>query len=483
MNALPIGTNKLKAFIQLLLMLFGVGATLFFPFAPTLSAQDDDTATAPQSSSPDTNRRVEVKPASSDPAIARRLTRILNSTDWFEKILVSVNEGVVFLDGQTTSERYRAWAGDLAGRTQDVVAVVNRIRLVGRVDWNFSPAIEEIDKVMQQSVRFLPMIGLSLVILLVSMFAAKIAAAGMRSLLSHRLNPMILGMAARGAALFTFLVGLYLVLRVAGLTRLAATVIGGTVIAGLVAGIAFRDILENYLASVLISLRNPFRLGDIVQIGEHHGVVQRVTSRGTVLMDMNGNHIQIPNATVYKSIIQNYTANPNRRDAFTVGIGYDNDVVESQRIALEVLENHPTVLREPEPLVLADFLGAATVTLKVYYWYDGTTRNGLKIKSSLIRNVKTAFEDRGISMPDEAREIVFPQGVPVELKPEGRDGPAESRRVLPVDRDAESGQPLFVEAEGDQTSEAESIQKQARQSRNPEESPDLIAEPVRDPNE
>lgn len=305
----------------------------------------------------------------------------------------------------------------------------------------------------------------------------------MRKLLSQRLNTMLLGMAARGMALLTFLVGLYLVMRVAGLTRLAATVIGGTGIAGLVAGIAFRDTLEDYLASVLISLRNPFRLGDIVEIGEHHGVVQRVTSRGTVLMDMNGNHIQIPNATVYKSIIQNYTANPNRRDAFTVGIGYDNDVAESQRIALEVLENHPTVLREPEPLVLADFLGAATVTLKVYYWYDGTARNGLKIKSSLIRNVKTAFQDKGISMPDEAREIVFPQGVPVELKPEDTVGVSEGQRALPLDRSIESGHPLFVEAEGDQTSEAEPIQKQSRQSRNPEESPDLMTESDRSSDE
>ena len=283
-------------------------------------------------------------------------------------------------------------------------------------------------------------------------------------------------------ALLTFLLGLYLVLHVAGLTRLAATVIGGTGIAGLVAGIAFRDILENYLASILISLRNPFRLGDVVDIGGHLGVVQRVTSRGTVLMDLNGNHIQIPNATVYKSIIQNYTANPNRRDFFEVGIGYENDIAEAQETALDVLVKHPAILTEPEPLVLTNHLGAATVNLKVYYWYNGTSHNGLTVRSSLLRLVKEAFQNRGISMPDEAREIVFPEDVPVRLKTED----AVDRREYQQPRSARSktnveNMIMFTEGEGNQFSEAAPILRQAQQARNPEESPDLLSEPEESP--
>jgi small-conductance mechanosensitive channel len=85
--------------------------------------------------------------------------------------------------------------------------------------------------------------------------------------------------------LLTLLVGLGRILRVAGLTRLATTVIGGTGLAGLVAGIAFPDILENDPARILIRLRNPFRLGDVMDIDEHVGVAQRVISLGTVLMN------------------------------------------------------------------------------------------------------------------------------------------------------------------------------------------------------
>jgi small-conductance mechanosensitive channel len=364
-----------------------------------------------------------------------------------------------------------------------VVAVVNRIRVTEGPIWNFAPAIEEIRGSIRKAVRALPTIGLALIILLASLAAARTAAGGVRRVLAKRLNPMILGVASRAVGLLTFLVGLYLVLHVAGLTRLAATVIGGTGIAGLVAGIAFRDILENYLASVLISLRNPFRLGDVVDIGGHLGVVQRVTSRGTVLMDMDGNHIQIPNATVYKSVIHNFTANPNRRDSFRVGIGYDSDIADAQRIALDVLEGHPAVLPAPEALVLADDLGPSAINLTFYYWYDGTVHNGLKIKSSLIRLVKTAFQDEGVSMPDEAREIVFPEGVPVRMKPDDGEGRPRAERPASSEkpRATAPAAPPFTSAEGETASEAESIRRQARHSRNPEESPDLLADDDAEP--
>lgn len=117
------------------------------------------------------------------------------------------------------------------------------------------------------------------------------------------------------------LAGLYLVLRIAGLTQLALTVVGGTGLIGLVLGIAFRDITENLLASLLLSLQQPFREGDLVEVAEVTGYVQRLTSRTTVLMTLDGNQAQVPNSTVFKSTIHNFSSNPNRRDDFIVGIG------------------------------------------------------------------------------------------------------------------------------------------------------------------
>ena len=110
---------------------------------------------------------------------------------------------------------------------------------------------------------------------------------------------------------------------------------------------------------------------------------------------------------------------------FEVGIGFDNEVSIAQELALAVLNRHAAVLKEPEALVLVDRLGSATVNLKLYFWYDGTIYNGLKLRSALIRQIKGAFESHGISMPDENREILFPEGVPVRML----DGPSPRKRL------------------------------------------------------
>lgn len=421
--------------------------------------------------------QIEVQPVSSDRAINHRLTRILDETGWFSDIDVQVREGVVFLDGLTDSTEKRTWAGELAGKTRDVVAVVNRIQ-VESSPWDLTPAVKELQSLWQATLQKVPRIGLSLLVLTLAWLLAWLMATGSRRILERRLKPLLSEVAARMLGIFVFLIGLYLVLQVAGLSRLAATVLGGTGLAGLVAGIAFRDILENYLASILISLRNPFRIEDLVEIAGHTGIVQRVTTRGTVLMNLDGNHVQIPNATVYKSIIRNYSANPNRRETFEVGIGFESRITLAQNLALQILNEHDAVLSDPEALVLVDRLGSATVNLKVYFWYDGSVYNGLKIRSALIRQIKRAFEDKGISMPDEAREVLFPDGVPVrvlETLPAGRQAEA----AMEDSKRAAAEEEVSTGAEGHLASEDAQLREQARRSRVPEEGESLLEEPNR----
>lgn len=422
--------------------------------------------------SPRVTGQVEVEAVSSDHAIDRRLTGILSSTGWFSPIEVTVRQGVVFLDGRTDAAEYRRWAGELAGNTRDVVAVVNRIGVVEPSPWDLGPALEEMRSLWNGAVRRLPLLGLGLLLLAATTAASRLVAVGARRALGRRLKPLLSDVAARALAIPVFLLGLYLVLQVAGLSRLAATVLGGTGLAGLVAGIAFRDILENFLASVLISVRNPFRIGDLVEIVGHTGIVQRVTTRGTVLMDLDGNHVQVPNATVYKSTIRNFTANPNRRESFGIGVGYEDDLVLAQEVARDVLDRHPAVLNDPESLVLVDRLDSATVNLRVYFWYDGASLNGPKIKSSVIRLVKRAFEEHGISMPDDAREVIFPDGVPVRMVPAPEGEPPPDRRRRPPPRAEPSA--VTTAAEGDLTSEREELREQARRARVPEEGPNLL---------
>lgn len=433
---------------------------------------------------PEAPAKVDVSPLAGDRQIAERLTRILEATQWFEQVQVHVEEGVVFLSGRSDREESREWAGNLARNTQDVVAVVNRLSVVKPPWWDLTPAWDEVRSMGRDAVQSAPLVALGLLLLVLTWYAARLSILVAGNVFQRRMdNQLLRQVAARAVAIPVFLVGLYLVLRIAGLTQMAATVIGGTGLAGLVIGIAFRDIAENFLASILISAQRPFAIDDLIEIEGWLGYVQSVTTRGTVLMMLDGIYVQIPNATVYKATIKNLTANPRVRQDFTVGIGYGDSASDAQETALNILKRHPAILDDPESLVLVETLGTSTINLRIYFWVNRTQHSIFKVRSSVIRQVKAAFEDAGISMPDEAREVVFPKEVPIRIlgrKAESENGPPSRKPTTASSRTdsrrRQADECLSTPAEGNLASETEQIRRQAHTSRNPEEGTNLLEE-------
>jgi small-conductance mechanosensitive channel len=441
-----------------------------FAFAPVAAQQPDVgedrpvPAKAPDGK-PEAPGKVEIHPVAKDDEIGQRLADILATTGWFREPEVTVQEGIVFLKGTTENDESRRWAGDLARNTEGAVAVVNRIEVAPTTVWDFDPSLQVLNELVRGFVRLLPLIVVAVVVIAISWIFARLTAYALRRRLRSRpISPLLREVMARAGGILVMLAGLYLVLRMAGLTQLAFTVVGGTGLVGLALGLAFRDITENFLASLFLSLQQPFREGDLVEVAGVTGYVQRLTSRTTVLLTPDGNQVQVPNSTVFKSTIRNFTSNPNRREDFIVGIGYDDAISSAQDVVLKVLAEHPAVLAEPEPLVLVEHLGPSTVNLRVYFWLDGSRHSWAKVKSSVIRLTKRAFQDAGISLPDEAREVTFPHGVPVRMiEAEGAAQPTAPAPAKPI---AEP-ETVATQAEAGLQSEAEEIKEQARKSWTP----------------
>jgi small-conductance mechanosensitive channel len=342
--------------------------------------------------------------------------------------------------------------------------------------WDFSSAQSGMSSLWLDIVRAMPLMLLGLIILVLSAIAAWVTMRGVRRVLFRRVSSRLLrGLFARGVGVFVFITGLYIVLRISGLTQLALTIVGGTGLIGLAVGIAFRDITENYLASIFLSVQRPFHTGDLVEIGGVIGYVRQLNVRTTVLMTLDGTMSQLPNAMVYKSVIRNYSSIPNRREDFVIGIGYDDSIDEAQEVARRVLAEHPAVLKDPEPWVLAEELGKSTVNLRIYFWLDGQVHSWLKVRSSVIRLMKRTFQDHGISMPDEAREVIFPRGIPITMlsEPPAATEPEApgSATVVPLNRLPEV---VATPAEGGLSSEANTLDAQARQAHEPNEKENLL---------
>ncbi|WP_167532065.1 mechanosensitive ion channel domain-containing protein [Rhodopseudomonas palustris] len=440
---------------------------LFAVCAPPASAQTPP----PPGGSEDNavSKSVEVDPTAGDRAIANRIERILQSTNWFDGPKVAVRDGVVFIDGKTQTQEHRRWAGTLAQNTQGTVAVVNRIAVEADVGSTFGRAGDEFVRLYRQAEQAWPWILLAVVIILVTWLVARLVGFLANRFVARRVTSSLLrAVIVQAFSIPVFLLGVYFVLQVAGLTRLAITVLGGTGLFGIIVGFAFREIAENFLASILLSVRNPFSTGDLIEVAGNTGIVQNLNARSTVLLTLAGNYVQIPNAIVFKSTITNYSSTPSRRATFAIGISYAASTSKAQTLIAEVLAQHPAVLRTPEPLVLVEELGATTINLRVYYWFASATYSPAKINSALLRLVKDALLSGGIALTESAAAAA--KGEPV-VDADGDD--VRSRHAVGKSAADEERSPS-TPAEGDLRNETSEICERSSQGRPPEAEENLL---------
>ncbi len=476
-----------KSLLQITLLLYFAAAPLqlfSIPLSKTLSEQP--TTTPESKDAPlEVSGKIDVKPTTRDDEIRERLQKILKATGWFDNTSVHVVDGVVFLNGSTKMQDYKTWAGNLAKNTQGATAVVNKMIISKPPIWSFGLIFGKLREEFRRIVWALPSIIAGMIILFIAYLLARLIIPPIRAMLHKKFTHYILAdVIAKSIGCLIFLIGIYVVFELANLTNVAMTIVGGTGLIGVVLGIAFRDITENFLASIFLSIQNPFRNGDLIEINQNLGYVQRLTMRVTVLMDMNGSHIQIPNATVYKSEIKNYTSNPNRRDSFLIGISYDTSISTAQEAALKVLKDHEAVLKDPEPLVLVSSMDSSSINLQIYFWIDGTKYSILKVRSSLIRLVKGAFHERHITIPDSSRERLFPKGIAVELIKREEQAAAKDMalpaKTPPVHKELKT---VATKAESGLASEAKEIKDLASQSHMPEKGKDLLSNNSKHENE
>jgi len=285
--------------------------------------------------------------AQDDGRIADRLRGIFAEIDSLGAVEVSVSAGVVELGGEVDSLASAARATRLAGQVAGVVDVQDALV----IDRNLNNRIESTGRtlasVAREVVAGLPLFLVALGVFVVFWLLG--AWLGRRQRLFRRISPnvFIASLFGQIAHLLFIVLGLVLALVLLDATALLGTILGAAGILGLAVGFAVRDTVENYIASILLSLRNPFDVNDLVDVSGQLGNVVKLTSRATILLSPEGNHVRIPNATVFKAVIINYTRRPERRFEFDVGVDTDHDLVAAQQVALDTLGSFPRRSRRP----------------------------------------------------------------------------------------------------------------------------------------
>ncbi len=379
------------------------------------SAQDtvavqDTTATQDSTSAQDSvaPEPVSVERAVHDERIRSELQAVFDRVSSLSRVDVSVDAGVVRLEGTVLTANARGRAAEMAESMDDVVFVDNRIRESTSLEEQLEPTWYRLRELGYGTLAKLPLL---LVALLIVAFAGTLGSLLARwsgpAFLGTR-NPFLQNLVRRFLQLALVLIGFVVALDLLDATALVGAVVGTAGLAGLAIGFAFKDIVENYLAGTILALRQPFSKNDEIRVESFHGKVVRLTPRETILMTLDGNHVRLPNALIFRSPMINFTRNPLRQLQFDAGLGMHDDLVRAREVAVETMLGMEGVLKEPPPQALIMDLGSSSVQMRFLAWTDQRVSETGRVRSEAIRLVKLALTAAGITMPSPEYVVQMP---------------------------------------------------------------------------
>ena len=254
----------------------------------------------------------------------------------------------------------------------------------------------------------LPYIVFALVIFALFLLAAKIVsgainAAGKRTRLDITLADLL---GRLGSFLITVL-GIFVAAVIIFPAFKPGDLVAGLGITSVAVGFAFKDVLQNFFAGILILWRKPFIVGDQLRFKEYEGTVEEITVRSTRLKTFDGERAVIPNGDIYANAVLVKTAYEKRRVKFIVGIGYLDDIEAGRRAIRKVLENSPGVLPDPGPWIYVSELAPSSVNFIVYFWVESEQANVLKVSDRVATGIKYALDEAGIDMPYPHNVVLF----------------------------------------------------------------------------
>jgi small conductance mechanosensitive channel len=378
-----------------------------------------------------------------DRAIAQRIREIIAELDGYGSVDVAVSAGIVTLTGTTVDAQTAKQLTDLVGRIEGIVAIENEISETTDVSQRLNPALDRFKTRMAQTVAFLPLAGVALAIFAFVVLLGFFIARWQQPWDRLAPNAFIADIYRQIIRLVFIIAALVLALDIVGATALLSGILGAAGIAGLAIGFAVRDTVENFIASIMLSVRQPFRPNDTVEIEGDTGKVIRLTSRATILLSFDGNHIRIPNSTVFKARIVNFTRNAERRFSFELGMAPDTDFAAARTLGLETLLALPFVLKNPEPSVWIETIGDSTISLQFTAWVNQTDTSINLARGEAIRLTIAAFDQAGYAMPEPTYRVVHPsQTTPAEPETKARRDSPTPATTAPQDVDANAEKAL-----------------------------------------
>lgn len=168
-------------------------------------------------------------------------------------------------------------------------------------------------------------------------------------------------------------------------------------------GMALQGSLGNLAAGVMLVFFKPFRVGDLVRIGDNQGTVVEIQIFNTIMLTLDNIRIIVPNSKITDATIENLSAERERRIDLVIGCGYNDDIKAVKQTLQEILDSHPQILSAPSPVVAVAELGSSSVDFAVRPWV--LSADYWDVRFDVIEKIKLAFDENGYTIPFPSRDL------------------------------------------------------------------------------
>ncbi len=181
------------------------------------------------------------------------------------------------------------------------------------------------------------------------------------------------------------------------------TVIGAAGIATLGISIAAQTSLSNLISGLFLLWEQPFKMGDVIMVNGTRGIVLSIDLLSVKMRTLDNLYVRVPNSSIIQTEVTTITRFPIRRMDLNIGVAYKEDIRTVMRILRDLADKNPYSLDEPEPLVLFLDFGDSSLNFLVGLWFEKT--NFLKLKNTIMAEIKERFDAEGIEIPFPHRSL------------------------------------------------------------------------------
>lgn len=275
--------------------------------------------------------------------------------------------------------------------------------------FDLSPAFKRLNELTDAFIRSIPAILIAFIVFVVFYAVAKAVRMLARRAAERRGHVraagLVIGRLSQGIII---LVGALVSLSVALPTFRPGDIVELLGIGSVAIGFAFRDILQNFLAGILLLIARPFYIGDQIVVNNYEGTVEDIQTRATFIRTYDGRRVVIPNAELFTQKVIVNTAFERRRLEYDIGIGYSDDVEKAKQLILQTLGETEGVLSFPEPDVLVMELAPSAVNLRARWWITPPRHaDALDARDKVLSAIKVKLKENGIDMPFPTQQILF----------------------------------------------------------------------------